>query len=121
MTDSPSMTDWLTAGGTIVAAVATIATAIIALLAAKTWKEALQNQRYDECVAAAVGLEASINRCIEADRGSRKEEIWPTYTEAWDHQTAFRSAFHVALRYRPSVADDFPNRIDAYLKPRLQN
>ena len=54
--DSPGVTDWVTAVGTIIAAGAAIATAYIAWKAAMTWKEALQNQRFDECVAAAVAL-----------------------------------------------------------------
>jgi hypothetical protein len=67
--DAPSVTDWITARGTlfaaaaaIVAAGAAIATAWIADRAATTWRDALQNQRYDECVAAAVELQAAINR-----------------------------------------------------------
>lgn len=64
---SPSPTDWITAVGTIVAAVAAIATAIFALTAASTWKNALQNQRDDECVAAAINLQSAIHRCISAN------------------------------------------------------
>ena len=77
--DAPSLTDWITAGGTLFAAVAAIvaagaaiATAWIADRAATTWRDALQNQRYDECVAAAVELQAAINRYISAVKGKDK-------------------------------------------------
>jgi hypothetical protein len=119
--ETPSLTDWMTASGTIVTAVAAVGTACIAWKAAKTWKEALQNQRYDECVAAATELEAAVYRCITDVDKRRREDIWKSYTEAWDHQTRFRSAFQVALRYRPeNLAADIPERIDHIIRDQLK-
>jgi len=116
------LTDWLTAGGTVVAALAAIVAAWmakraadIAQGAANTWRDTLQNQRTDECVAAASDLEASINRCILAAQGKRRNEIWPAYTNTWDHQTKFRGTYVVARRYRQSLNSDIPVQIDALL------
>ena len=114
--DSPGVTDWVTAIGAIIAAGAAIVTAYIAWKASMAWKESLQNQRFDECVAAAVALRGSVNRCISSVKGNRQSEIWPNYSAAWDNQTKFRSAFQVARRYRPQgLAGDVPERIDEIL------
>jgi hypothetical protein len=130
--DAPSVTDWITAGGTFIAAGAAIVAAGAAIVAARaavraaniadgaatTWRDALQNQRYDECVAAAVELQAAINRYISEVKDERQGEIAPTYTEAWDRQTRFRSAFQVARRYRPQNLPDGqepPQQIDEQL------
>jgi hypothetical protein len=108
--------DWTTAGGTVALAIAAIATAIIAWRAATTWKDALQNQRDDECVAAASELRSSIHRCMSAVRRKRAREIWPAWTEAWNSQTRFRSRYLVARRYHAKeMAADVPDQIETQL------
>ena len=116
------LTDWFTAVGTVVAALAAVVAAWmakraadIAQGAANTWRDTLQNQRTDECIAAASDLQASINRCISAAQGRRRNEIWPTYSDAWEHQTKFRGTYLVARRYRQSLNSDVPVQIDALL------
>ena len=110
---SPSPTDWITAVGTIVAAVAAIATAVVAWIAARTWKAALRNQRDDECVAAAINLQSAIHRCISAIRRKRENEIWPAYDDAWNYQSRFRSAYEVARRYHShQLPANMPDDID---------
>jgi hypothetical protein len=120
--DAPSVTDWITAGGTFIAAGAAIVAAGAAIVAARaavraaniadgaatTWRDALRNQRYDECVASAVELREAINRYISAVKGKRQSEVPQTYTAAWDCQTRFRSAFQVARRYRAQNLPDGP-------------
>ena len=110
--------DWVTAGGSVVAALATLLAAGFAWDAANTWIDALQNRRGDECVAAASELRSAIHRCMSAIRRKKGDEksdaaIWKTYTAAWDYQTRFRSAYTVARRYRPELAPDAPDKIDA--------
>jgi hypothetical protein len=103
---------WVTVG-TVVAAIAAVATAIAAWTAATTWKDALQNQRDDECVAAASELRSSLHRCMSAVRRKREAEIWPAWTNAWDHQTRFRSSYLVARRYHAEqLAAGIPDQID---------
>lgn len=115
-----SVADWITAGGTVIAAGAAVATAIFAWRAATTWKDALQNQRDDECVAAASELRSSIERCMSAVRGKRGREIWPAWTAAWDQQTRFRSRYQVARRYHAGqLAANVPAQIDDQLDQLL--
>jgi hypothetical protein len=128
--DAPDATDWITAVGTFIAAGAAIVAAGAAVVAARaaeraaniadgaatTWRDTLENQRYDECVASAAEVLAAVNRCISAVKGKRRRGIWPTYTAAWDRQTSFRSAFEAARRYRSqNLRENVPGRIDEQL------
>jgi hypothetical protein len=118
--DSCSATDWITAIATGVTATAAVAAAAIAYRAANTWREGLENQRYDECLAAALKVQSCVYACKAAIDNRRHMElssewvdwveksIWTTYTAAWDRQSQFRAAFSVARRYQPNK---FPTKL----------
>ena len=81
----------------------------------------VQNVRGDESVAAALEMQAALHRCRSAIEDKRRDEIWQTYTAAWDYQTKFRAAYAVARRYHPNLAaHDPPGEVDALLG-RLRN
>jgi hypothetical protein len=104
-------TDWITAVGTGFAALAAIIATITGLVTARTWKVTLENQRADECIAAATELEASVSRCIDATRKRRLEDLWLTYTECWNNLTKFSSTILVARRYRQGLDASAPDHV----------
>jgi hypothetical protein len=56
--------------------------------------------------AAALDLQSAVHRCMSVIQGKRKLEIWPTYTDVWNYQSRFRSAYAVAAMGRSEL---FPN------------
>lgn len=109
--------EWTAAGATVimtvtsaVTAAAAIATAFIAYSASATWKSTLRHQRADKSVAMASELESAVGRCASAIRGKRKEEeIWSTYTDAWNYHRRFRAAYRVASLYH-TLVENVPER-----------
>jgi hypothetical protein len=126
--DSCTATDWITAIGTCVAAVAATAAAAIAYTAANTWLKGLRNQRNDECMAAVLHLQARAYACKAAIENRKRfdlsnqwaewveKSIWTTYAAAWDRQSEFRAAFFIARSYDPDkFAAELVNEVDTIL------
>lgn len=68
-------------------------------------------------VAAASEFQSAVHRCMSAIRGKRKPEIWPTYTDAWNHQRRFRSAYEVVRVNRSELLSNaFPDAVDTLLE-----
>jgi hypothetical protein len=121
--DSSSQIDWAGAIGVIAPAVGAIAAALstyFAWRAVRTSRDERQNQRNDACLLAVSELQSTVHRCLSAVRGKRGWEIWDSYTDAWNHQTRFRSAYKIVRRYHTEVAADTPAEIDQLIGERLK-
>ena len=114
--DPPSQTDWATALATVGGTIAAAASAYFAWQAARTSIGERRNQHDDACLIAVSDLPSAVHRCLSAVRGKREQEIWPTYSDAWNYQTRFRSAYRLARRYHTGLAAKAPERIDQLLE-----
>jgi hypothetical protein len=94
----------------VVTAAATIATALIALLASKTWFETLKLQKRDECIAAAYRFSALIGRAVSFREKDLSERFWPAYDEAWDGWKTLERSYVVASRYYTNDRDDLDKK-----------
>jgi hypothetical protein len=118
--DSPSS---IATAGAIASAVSAIAAALsvyFAWQAVRTARGERRDQRDDVCLTAVSELQSAVNRCLSAVGGKRGWEIWDSYTDAWNHQTRFRSAYKIARRYHTGVAADAAAKIDQLLDERLK-
>ena len=72
-------------------------------------------------VAAASEFLSAVHRCMSAVRGKKKPEIWPTYTDAWNYQRRFRSAYEVVRVNRPELRSNaFLEEVETLLE-QLRN
>src|SRR5262249_26790659 len=103
MTD-PNWTEALTASGTAVTAVLTLALVVIAGLALKDWRKSLENQRADECVSAIRDLLGAIGRCLSLKKSKPmphwdpEHAMWQAHTDMWAAWRRFDRAFFVACK-----------------------
>jgi|SRR6516164_5177138 hypothetical protein len=100
-------TDFVTAGGTAVAA-------LMAVIAAATWRKGLENKRVDDAISAVHELQARINRVVAI--AGDKRHVWGAYTDAWNSWSLFNAAYVVAQRYHhclsKSASNDFVNYLN---------
>ena len=79
---------------------AAVATAIIALVAAATWRRAHKHQRADECVAAIYDIRNLVDRIKWADTQTIRPDLTgPAFFDAWNGWRRFQLAHIVASRY----------------------
>ena len=71
-------------------------------------------------LAAAFELQSAISRGTSAILGKRIKDISPTYTDAWNYHTRFRSAYEVAAMGRWESLSNPPDEIGKLLDPRLK-
>lgn len=103
MTDDVAFWTMVGAVGTVVAAVMSVATAIIALIAASTWWRGLKAQRIDDCVAAFHDCAAAIGRSISR-RANVDHPNWDDVADAWSAWSRARTAYAVvSTRYFPNA------------------
>ena len=81
-----------------VGAAATVATAIMALVAAKSWRLGLKQQRADECILAVKDCGSAIGRVV-SHREMGRDTQWEHVPDAWTTWRRFRSSFAVVRRY----------------------
>lgn len=103
---------WVSAIATLASTIAAAFSAYFAWQAVKTSTDERRNQRDDACLIAASELQSAVHRCLSAVRGKREREIWPAYTDAWNHQRRFRSVYGVARRYHAGLAAGVPEKIE---------
>src|SRR2546430_1955867 len=59
----------------------------VAIRALWVWRNTLENQRVDECLAAVYDVVGLANRCLSLkEKGVRYDRIWQAYWEAWNSQ-----------------------------------
>jgi hypothetical protein len=104
--------NWISGIATLASTIAAAFSAYFAWQAVKTSTDERRNQRDDACLIAVSSLQSAIHRCLSAVRDKRKQEIWPTHQDAWDHQTRFRSAYRLARRYHTALTPGAPDKID---------
>ena len=81
----------------------------------------LERMRDDaKSLAAALELQSAVGRYRSAIVDRRRQEIWPTYTEAWNYHTRFNSAYQVAAMGRWESLSNPPDEIAKLLDPRLK-
>lgn len=117
--EATSIATMIGSGAAVVAALATVATAIIAGFAASTWRSGLQRTREDECVSAVHNCAALVGRVISL-KARKDEQVWPALNEAWRGWSVFRTSYHVVRRYRTDLKKDVVDDGIAILK-RLED
>ena len=100
------LTDWLTAIGTVGAAVASARAAQIAAGAALTWRDGLKYQRADECLAALEECKAAIGKTIDL-KSQNYPPLGDAYSDVWEAWRKAKVSFVVAARYFPCMRPDF--------------
>jgi hypothetical protein len=114
MADQCSVTDIVTAAGTLVVAVAAVWAALIAKAAATTWRDTLKNQSIDQCVSAIREIRSAADAVASLlkNRISRAA-VDDAYTDAWRLSwRRFDQAYGVAARYyRKRLTAGVPNSI----------
>ena len=97
-------------------AIAAALSTYFAWQAIRTSRGERQNQRGDACLIAVSELQSAVHRCLSAVWGKRGREIWPAYTDAWDRQTRFGSAYRLARRYHTGLVAEAPEKIEQLLE-----
>src|SRR6266480_6250961 len=84
---------------------------LVAICALRTWRNTLENQRADECLAAVYDVVGLANRCLSLkEKGVRYDRIWQAYWEAWNSQRKFSSAWAIVRRYHEEIDAKVPER-----------
>lgn len=122
---SPAWTDFVTAAGTSVAALAAVATAgaaiwaaCIAKAAAETWRDTLKNQAVDESISAVRELRSAFDRVVALTRDkTRSTRVWEAYDDTWKSSwRRFDQAYAVARRYHPELRNAVEDQFAHCLK-----
>jgi hypothetical protein len=85
---------------------------LVAICALRTWRNILENQRADECLATIYDVVGLANRCLSLkEKGARYDLTWQAYWEAWNSQRKFSSAWVIVRRYHENMPEKLPERV----------
>jgi hypothetical protein len=85
---------------------------LAAIYALRTWRNTLENQRADECLAALYDVVGLANRGLSLkEKGARYDLTWQAYWEAWNSQRKFSSAWTIVRRYHEDMAETMPEKM----------
>ena len=91
--------------------VLTLVGILVAICGLWTWRNTLENQRADECLAALYDAVGLANRCLSLkEKGVRYDRTWQAYWEAWNSQRKFSSAWAIVHRYHEEIDAKVPER-----------